>query len=46
MIFMCSRLTATQDEGNMVETMCVDFIKAVFTVFQDFIVDLMGKWAE
>lgn len=43
MIFLFSRVTGIQDEENVVETMCMNFIMAVFTISQDFIADLVEK---
>lgn len=42
MIFLFNKVTEMEDE-NVVEMMHMSFIKAVFTLSQDFIVDLMGK---
>lgn len=42
MIFLFNKVTEMED-GNVVEMMHMGFIKAVFTISQDFNVDLMGK---
>lgn len=43
MIFLFNKVTEMEDE-NVIEMMHVSSIKVVFTISQDFIVDLMGKW--
>lgn len=35
MIFVFSRVTRMQDEGNVVDSVCMNFIKAVFTISYD-----------
>lgn len=44
MIFLFSRVTGMQDEENVVDRVCANFFKAVFTMSQDFIVDKMEKY--
>lgn len=43
MIFLFNRITGMQDEEN-VDMVFINFIKRVFTVYQQFIVDLMEKY--